>query len=332
MYKDSRGLWRQQVTVNGVRKVFSAKTKKDLLMKIAVYQNNKQYHTPKFSLIAEQWEEWKQDKVSRGTWRCYNAPLQEIIQYFGDMEIGKISGNDVQKYLNSLELSYKSTMTRKGIISQIFDYAIVDLDMDLKNPCDRVRVDTRLPRGHRDALADEEIQAIRDTAPDEFLLAPFIFYTGMRAGEALAVQFQDIDFKKKIIHVTKSIDHVGNRPIISSTKTVNSVRDVPLLQQLETLLPKKYRKTDYVLSGAEPLTKSALAKRWEKWEKQHGVKFDRHSIRHTYATMLFESGVDVKSAQKLLGHSNFQTTMDVYTHLSDQHLQEASSKLAEHLK
>ena len=62
------------------------------------------------------------------------------------------------------------------------------------------------------------------------------------------------------------------------------------------------------------------------------MHFDRHSIRHTYATMLYESGVDIKSAQKLLGHANFQTTMDVYTHLSDRHLKEASEKLENYLK
>lgn len=332
MYKDKKGLWRQQVTINGKRKVFSARTKKDLMLKIATYKNEELYHTSRFRDIAEQWEEWKQDKVSRGTWRCYNAPLQGIIEHFGDMEIGDISGNDVQKYLNGLGLSYKSTLTRKGIISQIFDYAIVELDMDLKNPCDRVRIDTRLPRGHRDALSPAEIQAIRDTSPDEFLLAPLILFSGLRTGEALCLTFGDIDFKKKVIHVSKSIDHLGNRPIVSSTKTINSVRDVPLLPQLEALLPKKYRKTDYVVSGAEPLTKSALNRRWQKWEAEHGVNFDRHSIRHTYATILYESGVDVKSAQRLLGHANFQTTMDIYTHLSEEHLQEASQKLADHLK
>lgn len=332
MYQDKKGLWRQQVTIKGQRKVFSAKNKKDLLLKIAVYKNEQTYHTPRFRNVAEQWEEWKQDKVSAGTWRSYYAPLQDLIEYFGNMEMGKISGNDVQKYLNSLNLSYKSTMTRKGIISMIYDYAIIDLDMDLKNPCDRVRVDTRLPRNHRDALSPEEIQAIKDTTANEFLIAPLILYTGMRTGEAMALQFSDIDFQKKVIHITKSIDHHGNQPTISSTKTINSVRDIPLLPQLEALLPKKYRKSDYVVSGEKPLTKSALRNRWAKWESEHGVSFDRHSIRHTYATMLYESGVDVKSAQKLLGHANFQTTMDIYTHLSDEHLQESATKLADHFK
>ena len=332
MYKNKKGLWTQQVTINGVRKVFTSKNKKDLMLKIAQYRNEEDFHSPKFFKIADEWSSWKQDKVSRGTWRCYNAPLRDIISHFGDMEIKEISGKDVQKYLNDLNLSFKSTMTRKGLISQIFDYAIIEKDMDIRNPCDRIRIDNRLPRGHRNALTPEEIKAIKDSSADELLIAPLIYYTGMRIGECLALQFKDIDFDRNIIHVTKSIDHDGNTPIISTTKTVNGVRDIPLLPQLRSLLPQKYALSDYVVSGSKPLTKSALDKRWKHWLKEHEVSFDRHSIRHTYATVLYESGIDPKSAQKLLGHASFQTTMDIYTHLSDQHLQEATEKLINHLK
>lgn len=332
MYQDKRGFYRQSVSLNGKRKVFSAKTKKDLMLKIALYKDGVVNHTESFRTIADMWEEQKRDKISPGTWRSYAAPLRDVVEKFGDMEMDKITPRDIQRWLNSLNLSFKSTSTRKGIISMIYDYAMVDLDMDIKNPCDRVKVDSRLPKGHRNALTPEEIQAIKDTTKDELIIAPMILYTGMRVGEALALTFKDIDFKKKIIHITKSIDHQGNRPVISTTKTAAGVRDVPLLPQLEALLPPKRERNGYLVSGEKPLTKSALAKRWAKWCKDHKVSFDRHSIRHTYATILYESGIDVKSAQKLLGHANFQTTMDIYTHLSDEHLQNATDKLKEYFK
>lgn len=332
MYQDKRGFYRQSVSINGKRKVFSAKTKKDLMLKIALYSDKVTNHTPSFRDIADMWEDWKHDKVSRGTWRCYAAPLKEVTDYFGDFEIGKITAREVQHYLNSLDMAYKSVLTRKGVISMIFDYAMVDLDMDIKNPCDRVKVDTRLPRGKRNALSPEEIQVIKNTKPDELLLAPLILYTGARVGEALAITYDDIDFNKKIIHITKSIDHEGNRPVISTTKTEAGVRDVPLLPQLEALLPPKRERKGYLVSGEKPMTKSALDKRWKKYLKDHNVNFDRHSIRHTYATILYESGVDVKAAQKLLGHAQFQTTMDVYTHLSDEHLKNATDKLKDYFK
>lgn len=332
MYQTDKGLWREVVTINGRRKYFSAKTKKELLLKIAMYKDEVINHTEKLSTIADLWQEQKRDKIAPGTWRSYAAPLRDVVNRFGDQEMGKITPREIQIWLNNLNLSFKSVMTRKGIISMIYDYAMVDLDMDIKNPCDRVKVDTRLPRSHRSALTPEEIQEIKNTTASEFILAPVLLYTGARVGEAMAIRFCDIDFDKKVIHITKAVDHIGNKVIMSVPKTESGFRDVPLLPPLEALLPKKRNRYDFIVSGPEPLTKSALTKRWEKWEKNHGVNFDRHSIRHTYASILYESGVDVKAAQKLLGHANFQTTMDIYTHLSDQHMEDASQKLEEYFK
>ena len=327
MYQDKKGLWRQQVTINGKRKVFSAKNKKELLLKIAQYQNQKEHHTPKFCTIADQWQEYKYERVSAGTVRCYDAPCREILTVFGDREIGDITSHDIQKYLNDLECSFKSAMTRKSIISQIFDYAIVELETNLRNPCDRVKVDPKMPRGHRQALTIEEITAIKETKKDEFLLAPLILYTGCRCGEALALTYGDIDRKNRLIRINKSIDHQGNKPVISTTKTPSGNRVVPLLSDLEALLPKKRPASEYVLGGDKPLTKSALRCRWQKWKEDHQIECDRHQIRHTYATILYEHGIDPKTAQLILGHANFSTTMDIYTHLSQDHIKSALEKL-----
>lgn len=326
MYKDSKGLYRQSVTIDGKRKVVSAKTKKDLFLKLALL-NESIRHTPLFRDIADLWGEQTQEKLSHGSWRSYSAPLREVTERFGDKEISSITPNEIQRYLNNLDLSYKSTMTRKSILTQIFNLAIVEFNLDIRNPCDYVKVDTRKPRSKRQALTPEEINAIKSTTKDELLIAPVILYTGCRCGEVLALTYGDVDFEKKVIHINKSIDHYGNKPVISTTKTAAGIRDVPLLPQLEKLLSKGKAKSLYIVSGEKPLTKSALTKRWEKWEKEHNVNIDRHQIRHAYASILYQSGVDPKSAQLILGHANFSTTMDIYTHLSQDHISLALDKL-----
>ena len=327
MYKNEKGLWRQSITIDGKRKVFSAKSKHDLMLKIAEYRNQIKYHTPTYESVASSWQEFTWDRISHGTQRCYASPLSDTVSAFGSKELSDIQPQDIQRWLNSLPLSYKSIATRKSIISQIFDFAYINLGLDIRNPCARIKIDPKKPKGHRQALLPEEIQAIRDTKKGEFILAPLILYTGMRTGEALGLTFSDLDFKKKVIHITKSIDHYGNKPVISTTKTVNSVRDVPLLSQLEALLPDDHSPDRYIVSGDSPLTKSALTKRWAKWKKEHGIEIDRHQIRHTYASILYQAGVDPKSAQHLLGHANISTTMDIYTHMSDQHVKDALAKL-----
>lgn len=332
MYKDKKGLYRQSVTINGKRKVFSAKTKKDLILKIATFKNEAKYHTPRFKDVADEWEEYIQDKISHGSWRSYKAPLHELVSVFGDRELGDITPNEVQHYLNSLDLSFKSITTRKSVMGMVYDYARINADLDVKNPCENIKVDSRKRRSHRNALTLEEIEKVKSTTKDSFILAPLILFTGMRCGEALALTYDCIDWKKKQIRINKSIDHYGNRPVISSTKTEAGNRIVPLLPQLEALLDKKAPPSDYVVSGSEPLTKSALRCRWNKWKKEYDIDVDRHQIRHSYASILYSAGIDPKSAQKLLGHANFATTMDIYTHLSEEHVTEAYNKLNDLLR
>ena len=122
MYKDSRGLWRHSVTIDGQRKVFSAKTKKDLLAKMAKYQGQKKFHSPQFGPIAEQWMEAKWDRISSGSRRSYLAPYREILQEFGDREISDITPNEIQKWINSLDLSFKSVSVRKSVLSMIYNW------------------------------------------------------------------------------------------------------------------------------------------------------------------------------------------------------------------
>lgn len=327
MYKDAKGLWRHSITINGKRKVFSAKTKRDLMLKIAMFQDQQLNHSPKFRTIADLWQESAWDKISYGTQRCYTAPLADILKQYGDREVLTITPQEIQHWLNSLDLAFKSISTRKSVISQIYDFAYVELGMDIKNPCDRLKIDPKKRKGKRRPLTPEEIEAVKSTKKDEFILAPLILYTGCRCGEALALTYGDIDRKRRVIHINKSIDHVGNKPEISTTKTEAGNRDVPLLSELEALLPKKMPNTDFIIGGQSPITKSALNKRWMRWKKEHNVEIDRHQIRHTYASILYQAGVDPKSAQRILGHANFQTTMDIYTHLSDQHIRDALEKL-----
>lgn len=146
------------------------------------------------------------------------------------------------------------------------------------------------------------------------------------------MQWKDIDWKNNTITISKAIRHRGNAPEICPPKTENSVRQIPLLKPLKDRLRHfKVFPDDYVIGGKSPLTKSALDKRWKKWCKDKNIRIDRHQIRHQYATILFESGVDAKTAQELLGHAKIATTMDIYTHLSDKQKNKARIQLESYL-
>lgn len=110
---------------------------------------------------------------------------------------------------------------------------------------------------------------------------------------------------------------------------------------------------NYIVSQSpEPLTLSAITRRWESWCRSHGLvveekrtptennrhgsvwkpTIERHQIRHQYATILYEAGIDPKSAQQLLGHAQIQTTMDIYTHISDKKKTEDFLRIATYLE
>lgn len=319
MYKDKRGLWREEVQIGGIRKVFSGKTKADVIMKMSAYRIEKSKPMT-LETAADGWEEENWDRLRFGSYRTYLPCLRRILEKFGDRAIADIKPKEIQAWLRELgaQFSYKTTYNHKCVLSQIFDFAIVEMNQDVYNPCEKVKMPSGLKKGTRKALTDEERQAVKETDADDFQLAFLILYTGCRCGEALALRMSDVDMEKNLISIHSSVCHHGNQPVISPPKTEKSVRIVPLLPQLkERLTELNLGPDDYIVSGEKPLTKSALDKRWKKYCKEKGISIDRHQIRHQYATTLYEAGIDAKTAQQLLGHSQISTTMDIYTHISD---------------
>lgn len=334
MKKDSRGLYRIQITIDGKRKVFSSKDRKKLMLKVAKYRESTS--SPSFADIAEEWQGVHWEKIQQGTLRCYNAPYQRLLDYFGDKKIGEITPSDIQRYFAQLgtNYSFKSISNTKTVLNQIFKFATIEKGLDIQNPVTFVQLPKNLPRKTRNLLTEEQIREITNTSKDDFQLAYLIYFTGLRCGEALGLQLRDFDFKRNIINVTKSVHHVGNTPKIGTLKTDSSYRQIPLPEKLKSRIRElSLAPDDYIVSGKEPLTKSALRCRWLAYCKEHGLvengkpTIDRHQIRHQYTTALYDAGVDLKSMQHILGHSDVHITLQTYTHLTEQQFQNALSKI-----
>lgn len=351
MYKDSRGLWREYIVYRGKRKYFSAKTKKDLMLKLAAFNINKS-EALTFSEVAEAWQEDHWEQLQFGSLRTYGPALRRAVEQFGSRKLEEIKPKDVQVWLRKLGETFaqKTVANHKSIVSQIFDYAILNFDAESYNPCDRVKLPSGLKKGTRQPLSYEELQAVLSTTEDEFQLGFLILFTGCRLGEANALQMSDVDFSRNEIRIYKSTSWRSNRPFIKVPKTDAGTRIVPLLPRLrERLLALNLAPADFIVSqSSEPLTLSAITRRWESWCRSHGLAvevprdptptnkhttvwkptIERHQIRHSYASILYEAGIDAKAAQALLGHAQIQTTMDIYTHISEQKRQDDFLKLA----
>lgn len=150
-------------------------------------------------------------------------------------------------------------------------------------------------------------------------------FTGMRIGEICALQFKDIDFDEKIIHVNKTIQRIYNpldeiepsKIVITPGKTKNSIREIPITDEILKILKAIKIKDDYyVLSNSkkaiEPRT---YRKFYNKLMKDVGVQpIKFHALRHTFASINIENGIDVKTISDILGHSDISITLKTYTH------------------
>lgn len=150
-------------------------------------------------------------------------------------------------------------------------------------------------------------------------------YSGIRIGELCALKWEDIDLKKGMLIINKTIQRIYvkdknkniSKVIITTPKTRNANREIPINKNfLEIIKQLKGSKEDYILTGTnkfiEPRT---YRKYFNKVLKQNKIKhFNFHSLRHTFATNCISLGIDYKTVSELLGHANVNITLNLYVH------------------
>lgn len=80
------------------------------------------------------------------------------------------------------------------------------------------------------------------------------------------------------------------------------------------------------------MKKTYFTRQWERWQKESGISATAHQLRHTYATILYEAGIDVKDAQALMGHSDIAVTQNIYTHIRENRAKLAADLLNRHVE
>lgn len=287
-----------------------------------------------FKEIADEWHDQHFPSLAPNTLRGYRPAYQRAIDHFGDKAVKSIRPQDVKAFISDFARggrAKKTVATQLHILSMICSHAVESGDIDF-SPCDHISVPKNLPKTRREAASTEDEEKVKASA-NVWLLPYLILYTGLRKGEALALTRNDFDFKEKVIRINKSVYHEANKPKLKRPKTEAGIRTVPILDPLMNKIPRKFK--GYLFSidnGETPLTEMQYQKLWKDFAKQTGVTATAHQLRHSYATMLFECGIDVKDAQDLLGHSTIAMTQDIYTHIRDKHRQTTADRLNEKLK
>ncbi len=252
--------------------------------------------------VVKQLKECKQSthEADECLWRCH-------VSFFSDRYIDEIKRSEVKQWLNGLNLSPKTKRHVLSLLSQIFDEAIDDEAVE-KNICKGIKL-PKLIKYEPEPFTQEEMALLIRYSEGWFRnLLAVLFLTGVRIGEALALEWDDI--KENKIIISKSI----RRNIVSTTKTGN-VREIPLFEDL-----KPFLKEQSYLSGLNKrvfyyVSDSAkLSKRWRELQQKCGMK-DRilYQTRHTFAINALDSGrFKVSQIAKILGHTSTQMIFQKY--------------------
>ena len=315
----------------GKRKYFYGKTEREINAQIMEYTTRIEEGRP-FKEVAEEWWKEAEPDLANQTIKVYKPALARAIEAFEDMSIKDIKPREISQFLQRLAkkgLAMKTIMNQRTVVNQIFDHAVVECDVDL-NPCTSVQTPKNLKKEKRSAATDSDEALVREHR-DLWLFPYMALMTGMRRGEILALQWKDIDFDNNIINVTKSAEYIGNRANIKEPKTEAGIRMVPLLDELkEFLLTQPNRTPDYYVisdDGKNPLPHRRYQTLYKHFIQQTGVSCTAHQLRHSFATIAFESGVDPKAIQEIVGHKQLSTTMDIYADFRQKSLKSAAEKL-----
>lgn len=357
-YISSRDKWRGQLIIgkqtNGKDKVknFYGKTKSEVQKQMRQYQEEIKRFDPENIVkltLQEYFDDWlvtlKKPMLKPASYdRLERTCDKQIYPYLGTMQFAQITDRELQIFLNNRaeQLSYSSVKKIYECLGAVYKLATARNHIQ-RNPM----ITVVLPVKTEEQLSDihffntNEIAKIKaeatrkySTGKDVYRLGyAFILLlnTGMRAGEALALTWQDVDFDSRTISITKSVATVTDRSggktkyktiIQDMPKTKKSIRLITIndgaLDALEHLKAINGNYT-YVLARDKGRlgTHSMLDKAFRLIQKHCGISptVGVHALRHTFASILFKNGIDVKTVSELLGHSGTTITYNTYIHL-----------------
>lgn len=328
----------KKVTINGKRISVYGFSAFEISQKIeALEQEADRSRYPLFTDVLEDWKEEHFEKIALGTRTCYAPAIKRANEEFKNVRLCDITAKDITALLKSLAAlgySQQTIKVQKTLISLVFSYAQSN-DIIQYNPAEHAELPQKLPKRPRDIPDDKTIKKVMSSSDLTFGdFALFLLLTGCRRGEALALQYKDINFKEKTISINKNITYNGNKPILENhTKTHAGMRTVVLLDALLPIIKAKLSESDtapehFIFGkGNSPLTQTEFRRRWDKYTKEANINITPHQLRHAYATILFDAKIDEKVAQTFMGHSKIEITRNIYTHLRQHRAAQAQTDL-----
>lgn len=288
--------------------------------------------------------------IRPSTMNYYRNIEQHIIPAIGDIPLNKLTTRDLQKLYNDLQSNGRLRKVQKKEKPGLSNSTVRGIHMMLHNALDRAVKEKliltnptenciipKIEKQEMKILHPDHISAYLNAAERRNALPMFYLelVTGLRKGEITALLWSDLDAKNKTISVSKQyIKNPNGELTLSRPKTETSVRKVSIPQEAVDLLMVEHGKhpeNPYMFPSpatGEMYYPDSVVNLHKKILKDAGLPHIRfHDLRHTFATLALQNGVDVKTVSSMLGHYDAGFTLRTYTHATRQMQQKAAEKM-----
>lgn len=277
-----------------------------------------------------------------------NSIYRHIIPALGKIPLAELTANDLQQFYAQMKKSGRLRCTAlygEGLSDRMvrachtrcltaLNRAIAD-GLIRVNPAADCKLPPQNPK-EMQLLSREEMQRFLIQAKEEGYYELFLLElaTGLRRGEVLALQWDDLDFKTGALRIQRQVYRANGELVVSSPKTKAALRTIILPPALLGVLEEHRQQVDsrWMFPSPTkqdlPLDPATVRKRLQTILEHAGCKKVRfHDLRHLFVTTALENGMDMKTLSVIIGHVSAKTTLNVYTHVTDTMRQTAAVKI-----
>ena len=358
--KRDDGSWEARILINGKSRSIYGRTQSDVRKKLTEVRNdldNDEYLEPNDTTLKEWLELWQDEyleDVKQSTADRYKSCIRiHIIPALGETRLMDLRASTIQKFLNQCKkvdgLSEKSVKNIRLVLHKALEQAIEDEQIK-KNPCDRAKVPSYDdPPKEMRPLKDHEVpmflQAIKGHQFESLFYVAL--FTGMRESELIGLTWDCIDFPHGTIHIYRQLRKTREKKgsyVFTSLKNKQARTFSPPQNVLDVLKKVKINQAEQRLkagtSWSNPddlvftndlgkhVATFTVYKYFKEVVTQIGLPEMRfHDLRHGYATLALQNGVDVKTVSNNLGHSTTAFTMDKYGHVTETMMKDSADKM-----
>lgn len=340
----------------GKRQVIYDKTYNGIQKKMreAVVADEKAVNVVSTNMTLDEWYEKWMDTCKKNcrnnSKETYAKHYKRVKEALGWRKLKKLNLVVMQDAINNLKTDNERKNSKKILVDML--EKAVATDLIPKNVAKQITTEcTKEEKKPRRVLTREETKIFLEEAMSTFYYNLFIvgLETGMRIGELSGLQWEDIDFNEKVVHVRHSMTYFSKNGKYSfelhPTKTNKGLRDIPLSKKAIIALKQQYFVKQSVLNkGKEPLEgyenlvfvtrnnrpttqflvsesiDGILKRIHKKYPDMSFEKISPHTLRHTFATRCLEAKIPLKTVSAYLGHSQLQLTTDLYMHVTQDSL------------